>query len=193
MPEPASGLRLFIAIDLPALVKDELEKLRVRMDGAVWVRREAFHLTLRFLGDGIAPPRAEAVRAALEAVNVPPFTMELQGTGRFPLILKQPPRVLWVGVEAPPPLRALHAQIETALASVDFPSDGEPFRPHVTLARLKGYRTAQEAPLWLRQKNHFASGPIAVREFHLMSSERQPGGMRYRSLQVYPLKDASAG
>lgn len=188
MTQQSNGLRLFVAIDLPELVKDELEKLRVRMDGAVWVRREGFHLTLRFLGDGISAEKAESIRTALAAVDASAFTMELQGLGRFPLVLKQPARVVWVGVEAPSALRELYAQVEAALASVGFASDGEPFRAHVTLARLKGYRTAQEAPAYIRSKNHFSSGPIAVNEFHLMSSERTREGVRYRALETYPLR-----
>src|SRR5512134_3292703 len=81
--------RLFIAIELPDSVKDQLLKLRADIPGAAWVKRQGYHLTLRFLGDGIEAPKLESIKGALAAVTESPFTMQLQDVGRFPPNPKQ--------------------------------------------------------------------------------------------------------
>ena len=44
-------MRLFIAIDIPDSVKDQLLDWRVALRGARWVEPDQMHLTLAFLGE----------------------------------------------------------------------------------------------------------------------------------------------
>ncbi|MCH8200245.1 MAG: RNA 2',3'-cyclic phosphodiesterase, partial [Chloroflexi bacterium] len=100
MAEPP--LRLFVAIELPEQVRVALgasiERLRSSLGGAYrWVRPEAVHLTLRFLGD-VEPERVAELAAALEAAVGPlaAFELRLDGTGVFPN--PRAPSVVWAGL-----------------------------------------------------------------------------------------------
>ena len=77
---------------------------------------------------------------------------------------------------------ALHLRVQQALAGL-FEPETRPFRPHVTLARL---RDADSAAVrrWLRgPADHVA---FEAREFILFES--RPGS-DYRAIAVYPLTD----
>jgi 2'-5' RNA ligase len=90
-------MRLFVAIDLPDTVKDQLDTLPTRIPTARWMKRQQMHLTLFFLGE---TDRIPDIKDALASVKAPPFSLSLAGVGRFPQRQKQPPRVLWVGIDA---------------------------------------------------------------------------------------------
>ena len=44
-------MRLFVAVDLPADLKEQLASLCQGIPGARWVPPENMHLTLRFIGE----------------------------------------------------------------------------------------------------------------------------------------------
>lgn len=181
--------RLFIAIELPDPVKDQVLALQTQIPGAVWVRRHALHLTLRFLGDQVEQARVEPITAALAAVRARPFTLALRQTGRFPPGTNRPPRVLWVGISPQPALPALHRQIEQALAEVGFPPEERDFSPHITLARLKPPQGADAAAAFLNRSSHFQGDSFTVDQFHLISSVLSPQGPSYQYMASFPLQN----
>ena len=97
-------VRAFIAIELPAEVLVQIERLqsRVRQDvpaGLVrWARPEGIHLTLKFLGDVEEQQLPEIERALRGACGVhAPFELSIGDLGCFPNPRR--PRVVWVGVQ----------------------------------------------------------------------------------------------
>ena len=76
-------MRLFVAIAFPETVKDGLEAgiraLRKQGVRASWSQRENLHLTLEFLGELDSP---KPVIAAMEQVQVAPFSLEVPPPGR---------------------------------------------------------------------------------------------------------------
>lgn len=179
--------RLFIAIELPEAVKDQLVKLRADIPGALWVKPNGYHLTLRFLGDGIETARLHAIREALQAVQSQPFSMRLRGVGRFPPNARRAARVLWVGVTAPPALDALYRQVESAVVRVGFPPEDRDFHPHITLARLKLFKPEPKVDRFLEQHQAFRTAEIVVTEFFLFSSVLTPQGSIYEKQGAYRL------
>ncbi len=135
-------MRTFIAIDLSPEIKAALEKLirtvRKNAGGVKWVKAEAMHLTLKFLGD-IPEDSVGTVKALLEklAVAKRPFPLRLKGTGTFPPGGKMSARVLWAGIEEVPELMELQAAIEAECEKAGFPREERAFHPHLTLARVK--------------------------------------------------------
>lgn len=179
------NMRLFAAIDLPEVVKVQLAALRTSMPTARWVGREQMHLTLFFIGE---TERLDAVKDALAGVQAGRFEMALSGVGRFPPAERRPPRVLWAGVDAPPALRQLQAQVTEALVGSGFSADDRPFSPHITLARLKAERPLAEVNRFLEQQRDFQTASFPVEQFTLFSSTLTPQGARYAAQAVYPLR-----
>lgn len=181
-------MRLFVAIDLPPEIKAKLVTLKSDLPSATWVKPSALHLTLRFLGDGIDPIRLTPITTALRSINVSTFSLTLHSVGRFPPGNKRPACVLWVGIDEQPALIALQAQVEEALASVDFPPEGS-FSPHITLARLKGEANTAQVVQFLDREAEFLYDPFTVSEFYLMSSRVTPQGAEYCREASFPLVD----
>ena len=88
--------RLFTALELPHDVADELELLRGGVDGARWIDRDSYHLTLRFFGDVDGPVAAE-LQAELGSIDGFPFELALKGIDAFG---GQKPRSIWAGVRS---------------------------------------------------------------------------------------------
>ncbi|MBA2458774.1 MAG: RNA 2',3'-cyclic phosphodiesterase [Gemmatimonadales bacterium] len=142
-------MRLFAAVPLPEPARAEvaglLDRLRRRELPVRWVRDEGLHLTLKFFGE-VAAERVGAVEEAIRLANEgsEPLAMRLDDLGAFPTASRA--RVLWVGVEAPPALELLQDRLERRCEAIGFPPEGSPFRPHITLGRVRdGERCALEA------------------------------------------------
>ena len=183
-------MRLFVAIELPEAVKEQLSALKTGIPGATWVKPPALHLTLRFLGDHIDPIRSTPIKTALASIKAAPFPILLKGTGRFPSG-KRPARVLWVGIAEQRALMSLQAAVEKALATVDFPPEERDFSPHITLARLKDTAEGQAARVerFLEAHKDFRAEAFTVEQFYLVSSLLTPQGPNYRHEATFPLHE----
>lgn len=124
----------FIALALPESLREALGAWPRPAIPAAWARPEGLHLTLAFLGgiDG-----TEAVDAVMDAVapRHRAFALRTAGLGGFPS--PERARVLWLGVEEEPRLRALAESLRAALSAAGLPFEARPFAPHITLARPK--------------------------------------------------------
>lgn len=176
-------LRLFVAIDLPAEVKETICGLRTRLPGVKWLGSEQHHLTLRFIGDADQALYSR-IRTNLSAVSTPSFFLSLRGVGCFPP--KRDPRVLWVGVDRSEALLDLRNQVEKALLLSGLEPEGRSFSPHITIARLREAPASVLEP-FLRDNALFAPSPFPVAEFILYSSILAPQGAIHRREAVYPL------
>lgn len=180
-------MRLFIAVELPDALKDQIARLKTDIPDASWTRRETYHITLRFLGDDIADSRVPDLKNALSQIQLPAFDVTLQGVGRFPPGAKKPARVLWVGLAPNPPLIALYRAVETIVTGLNFPPDDHDFSGHITLARLKHFKPEPSVDAFLSKQGDFRPEPFHTDAFHLFSSTLTPQGARYTTLASFPL------
>lgn len=138
-----------------------------------WVRPEALHLTLKFLGD-VEDAREPELRTALAqaATGAPGVTVHIEGFGVFPDFRR--PRIVWVGVEPDPALELLQHRVEQVFAPLGFPTEARPFRPHVTLGRgdLTGIESSLAALAF--------TATTIVPDLDLMQSTLQSGGAVYQ-------------
>ena len=143
-------VRAFIAVDPPQEARDALARAidRLQMGGVSgvrWVKPEAIHLTLKFLGE-VDPALFDKVSGAMEraAQGMLPFTLALSEIGAFPSHVN--PRVIWVGLTGGlESLRELHRRIDQEMYSTgDFPREDRPFTPHLTLGRMRERVPAEE-------------------------------------------------
>jgi RNA 2',3'-cyclic 3'-phosphodiesterase len=184
-------MRLFVAIAPPPAVLDELDALvdplRARQQDLRWTNREAWHVTLAFLGQVDEPTAARLLprleRAARRHSHI---GLAFSGAGAFPSADRA--NVLWSGLSGD--RRALARLAESVAAGASRagtppPDKGRRFQPHLTLARcrlpanvtdlvaaLAGY---QGQP-WTADRVHLVRSRLGVTD--------QP---RYASLASWPL------
>ncbi len=180
-------LRLFVAIGLPESVQDELAGLERGIPGARWVPSDNLHLTLRFIGE-VNEGLAEDAAAALAHVRAPAFEMTLAGVGHFGPLQKA--HSVWAGIDPCPPLIRLRDNVESALVRAGFPPEGRKFKPHVTLARIRG-ETGHHLANFLAEHNTFRHGPVTVSSFSLFVSHRSRNGPIYEAAETYRLAGAA--
>jgi len=159
-------MRLFVALDLPWEVKEELSDLSCNLPGARWVPTDNFHLTLRFIGEANRL-QAEEIDLALASLRGRSFQFSLSGLGWF----EKNGRVntLYVGVERNEDLARLQTKVETALNRCGLAPDKRRFTPHVTLARMD-MNVTPALTSFVQANNLYRSAPIRADNVTLFSS-----------------------
>jgi 2'-5' RNA ligase len=162
-------IRLFVAIEIPEDVREELTHLQAGLPGATWSPEENMHLTLRFIGE-VREPMVEEISEALWRIQAEGFALKLSGVDRFggegP---RSPARLVFAGVEPVPALMRLQSKIEFALQDLGLEAEQRKFRPHITLARLKDTPMTRLGD-FLAEHSLYRSRSFAVSEFALFSS-----------------------
>jgi 2'-5' RNA ligase len=180
-------MRLFLALDLPDIVKDAVEKLHdSSLCGAQWTTRNQWHITLHFIGE-----RADdsAIRQCLEDIESASFAINLAGVGQFPKRVK--PKVLWAGIYAPDALQHLHAKTGKLFQSTGYEAETRPYKPHLTLARFNRIapsRTAMQT--YFAKYSDFKTESFAIMQFTLYEIQLLPSGAVYIPLEQFPLHEA---
>lgn len=181
-------LRLFVAVDLPAELRDEVAGLRIPVTGARWANPKQLHITLRFLG-ATAEDALPDVQARLATVSQRAFRLRLCGTGVFPEARAgqpgKPPKVLWLGLEPAHDLARLKRAVDTALAA---DAEAQPFAPHLTLARFSA-RPDPTLSGFLSKFQGYTSAYGWVRSFHLYQSTLRREGALHACVASYPLTE----
>jgi RNA 2',3'-cyclic 3'-phosphodiesterase len=194
---PGEPMRLFVAIGPSAAVLDDLDAqagpLRSGRQDLRWTSREAWHVTLAFLGQ-VDQAAAARLLPRLERAARRHFTFRLAftGAGAFPSASRA--NVLWCGVSGDRmALADLAASVAAGAsrAGAPPPDRGRRFQPHLTLARcrmpadvtelvaaLAGYR----GPAWTADRIHLVHSRLGASE--------QP---RYATLGSWPLSPLNPG
>lgn len=196
--EEMEQIRSFVAIELEDELREELaqiqESLRRRGIAAQvrWVKPQAIHLTLKFLGN-IPVGRIEEIGLAVTggSEGVDPFNISLDGLGCFPTANR--PNVIWVGVrEDTGALSRLQNSIEGRLSALGYKPERRKYKPHLTLGRVSRHIGASDRRrLGDVVQTHDAGtlGGMQVREVSLMRSDLSPEGARYTRLVTVPLQE----
>lgn len=174
-------MRLFIAVPVPDRIKDVLVLVQKKLKHAkmVLVKRDALHLTLKFLGD-VPDSKVDEIKKRLSDIRFSACAVWLDGLGVFPAA--GTPKVVWTGLKPKQKLVELHQHIEQALTGL-FPA-GEHFHAHVTLARVKSVENKKEFKELLKM---ISVQPMEfdVTSFELVASTLTPEGPVYQIMDVY--------
>jgi len=172
-------MRRFLAIALPHEVKTALLGDTPQLPGVKWTCPDQLHLTLRFLGD-VPDEQRETLIAALHDIPMPPLELEFSHCGFFP-------GVFWYGLTENPPLRALKNTIDRRLNEFcAMPPEDREFKPHITLARLKGRPSRQLEPQLKIHCETITVPKFTATQFRLYSSVLDPAGVIHRVEAVFP-------
>jgi 2'-5' RNA ligase len=190
-------MRLFVAVEFDEAVRDAADRvaseLRARLDARVkarWVDADKMHLTVRFIGH-VADDRVATVLEALRPpLPIAPFDTALGECGVFPR--SGPPRVLWIGLQdGLPSLKAMHDEFNQRLVSLGLAAEDRPFRPHLTLARVKD--APRDASRSMREMVAAVRVPLLrchVTAATVFRSSLSPRGSTYTRLLTVPCKTA---
>lgn len=189
--------RLFIALDLSIAVVEQIMAMEPELldyleehypDASVrWVNPENIHATLKFIGD-VDDSIVDPLKSKLHEIVQPlfPFQLESVGLGAFPS--PQKPRVLWTGIDqkGAEVLTLLHQILDRELGNMGFGPEPLPFKPHITLGRLRAEEPVDLSPLMERFSAH-KFGTSTVKDLILYESQLHASGPRYTVLQRFAL------
>ena len=173
--------RLFTGLEIPPAVAAELSAFRGGLHGARWVEPENYHITLRFIGDIDDALARDLIDALGEARRRNPIQVTLDGLSAFG---GGKPRSVHARAKATPELADLHAEQERLVSRVGLEPEGRKFKPHMTLARLRG-TSAADVARWLTERP-FAPLVFTVERVVLYSSRASIGGGPYAIEAAYP-------
>ncbi len=189
-------MRLFVAVHLPAEIKEQLslvqDRLRRSRADVSWVKPGSLHITLKFLGE-VEPGRLDRIGFALgeAARTMPPFSLSVGGMGTFG---GRVPRVVWVGVRTgSEPLCDLAGRVEGALSRVGCPREKRGFTAHFTLGRVRSPQNVEALLAALHDEPKEEFGTVFVDAYSLMQSELNPGGAIHTELARYSLGVCGSG
>jgi len=185
-------VRLFIAIELLTHVREGLaawqdllrRSIRQRVS---WTPPQNLHVTLKFIGE-MEESNVQSIANALFGVSLnAPIPVSIEG------LIRLPPhgRTRVIGarmVDATGALVELHKKIEAALEPLGIEREARPYRPHVTLGRVRPPASIRIENVKLPEVGfHFD-----VHEFLLMRSTLSPDGSKYDVIAGFPLRRESA-
>jgi 2'-5' RNA ligase len=180
-------MRIFIALDIPAQVRERLdeymERSRSYAPEARWARVESLHVTLKFVGE-VSEELVERMKPALSQVKAAPFAVKFEGIGFFPNA--KSPRVFWAGVDGGEALSRLASVVDAALEKLGITREEEAYHPHLTLARASAHPLRELTPLATAAPPRF--GTMMAREFFMYRSQPQRGGSKYTKLERFQLE-----
>ncbi len=129
------------------------------------------------------PKQLDCLNTRLEEVRSPPVPVQLGELGFFDRA-----GVLFADVSVSPALAALQQRVVEATTECGFAAEARPFRPHVTLARVKNQRRgAQLRKLQNKTLSRAAFPRFTAREFLLYKSHLSAQGSHYEVIRRFPL------
>ena len=178
--------RLFVAIDLPAPQRQDLETISIGLPKDTrWTLPEQLHLTLRFIGE-VDDRLFLLIRKALADISFKPFILLINGLGCFPS--RRQPKILWAGLEENPDLAQLQRRIEDRLVQLGLVPEERRFHPHLTLARLPPRFSPEILDAYLAEMRPAKFAPFRVDRYHLYSSALSSHGALHRIEETYSVR-----
>lgn len=186
--------RTFAAIGLPQATLDLLEDAGSAFRASSpdwaqekWVRRDALHVTVAFLGavaDDAVPDVLAGMRAACRQVEVPLLTL----AGLHAAPSRRRARMVWATLrDRGDECAALAAAVERELiARIGHVPQRHAFTPHVTLVRARATRAVEAGALSaggdVIEAGKEADRSVSVRSVTLYASTLGPSGPTYEQL-----------
>lgn len=178
-------VRLFVALELSEQQKSEVNefqrKIKQFMTGVRWVKPEALHMTLKFLGE-TEESRIEEIAAALDEITaaIKAFDVVYGESGVFPSPRKA--RVIWVGLrEGSEAVRELASKVDMSLNGIGFEPERRSYTPHLTIGRVRSSLPEKVVYRCLEEGASFTSDRCTITSTTLFESKLSPQGATYIS------------
>jgi 2'-5' RNA ligase len=187
-------VRSFLAIELPEEILHKIADIQMclkkNIQGGVisWVRPEGIHLTLKFFGNIFMDNVVNISRVVENTLaDVKPLSLGVKDVGVFPDVIR--PRVIWLGINGDvAPLSNIRKAMDPGFHGYGFKREERPFRPHLTLGRIKSPRGMSGLAVLLEGGGNYFAGHFQTKELTLFRSELTSGGAIYTKLAQFPFR-----
>lgn len=185
------SIRTFLALDPPPEVRKEIKIIQGRMREILrgdvrWTNPDGMHLTLKFFGNVFETDvdRISQVIGKITA-QVAALVLDIKTVVAFPNTKR--PRVIWLGIKGDvEPLVRLHEEIDRELLTLGFSKEERPFRPHLTLGRVKTPGGIAGLEDITAKGDDYTAGSFTARGLVLFKSDLTPRGAVYTELVKFP-------
>ncbi|NIO21607.1 MAG: RNA 2',3'-cyclic phosphodiesterase [Candidatus Aenigmarchaeota archaeon] len=182
-------MRVFISIPLPKSIREELVK--VQKDFAElptkWVEEENLHITLVFIGK-TEKEKVKAATGVLGGITSDPINLKTDGFSLLPH--ERTARILAIKLTGETEkISTLTEKIKGGLRERRINFDEKPFRPHITLARLKDLNSDKRRKL--KEKVQTVRLPkmgFKADTIQLTESKLTPTGPIYKTISAVTLR-----
>jgi 2'-5' RNA ligase len=186
--------RTFIAINTEAgeKIRDCISHSKACLKGEniKWVSPLQLHFTLAFLGDTSQEQvnlTGQMLSRVVPAYDAP--VVQYRGLGLFRSF--KDPRVLWIGLDIDPIIRKMKAELDRELKHLGFRIDRRDFRPHLTMARIKGMQNKEALKdLLLAYKDYYFQ-ESTIRKLVYYESVLSRMGPAYKVIKSFGFKYAA--
>jgi 2'-5' RNA ligase len=188
-------MRVFIAIDIDKVIKQDLADLQTKLQAGAdvkkgdvkWGNPNNVHLTLKFLGEVKDPQVVEVCNIVKDVASQHEhFDIEVETVGYFG---GTSAKVLWVGAGRDcGQLLKLQQDLEEQLALAGWPEENRAFAAHLTLCRIRNPKAGFKLAQLIDQYKDFKLGTFAAEAVTVYQSELTPSGPIYTVLGRYELQ-----
>jgi RNA 2',3'-cyclic 3'-phosphodiesterase len=151
-----------------------------------WVKPDNIHLTLAFPGD-TDEKKIELISKMLreKCAGFGMFELIIRGAGVFKSM--NSPRVIWTDIEPSIKLNQLYNLIIDGLHEIDVVIEDRPFKPHLTLGRIKSVKDKTLLKMAVERYQHTEIQRVRVTEIILYESILLQSGPLYKPLNKFSL------
>jgi 2'-5' RNA ligase len=184
-------MRTFIAIKIKPepLLLDKIDELKriLASESIKWVEEKNLHLTLKFLGE-VSQMQSTQIKDILFQFTQrnSPVTVLPAGFGYFNS--GGMPRVLFVKIEGMEGLQKMAEDMDDLLLPLGFEKEKRPFRPHLTLARIRFLKNKKAFYNALGLYQEILLQPVVINNIIFYQSILNPDGPVYHELGNYSLE-----
>lgn len=178
--------RLFLAFDLNDEVREVVAGVQRRVktqfehSNINWVAPSQFHITIHFLGDVDEDIIPELTKRLKEVSYPPKFDVFLDGLDAFPD--KKEPKTLYVRTSFRTEAFGVVKRTANVLAGLGVPLDKRPWKPHVTIGRVK-----KQAEVFKPREIEIPDLSFPVDHFTLYESTLTDDGSVYDKVERFSL------
>jgi 2'-5' RNA ligase len=179
-------IRLFIALNIPENIKDQLILLRdsVAAGNYKWESKDKLHLTLKFIGDTTEENVEKIIEELKFLKDYSSINCSINDFGFF--FRDNNPSILWAGMKVADSLFEIVDKIESILEIFSITKEKRKFHPHLTLLRIK----KNPGNNFINSFKNFKFVPInfQANSISLYKSELKSTGSVYQEIKNYKLK-----
>lgn len=175
-------MRTFVSVEMPEEIRERLSNASQEFSskGITLVKKEAYHITLQFLGE-LRESDLDKAKEALSSIRHSRFKVEIKGLSYFD---QRFIKVIFAVVkEGDKELKEIYKDIDSELArrGVIYEKENE-YEPHATIARVKHVNDKNNLPSTIQKYAEYEFGSFEAGSIFLKKSTPTEQGHVHETL-----------